>query len=167
MRTLSDAIALATLAHHGQLDKAGHPYILHPLRVMLRFHDDTRRMAAILHDVVEDTFVTLDYLRRCGFVEEVVEAVDALTRREGETYFDSIRRCRVNPVAEAVKFEDVCDNLERIENIPDESEREGLRRRYEKTCLILDGHDTWRGSRILFERWPPFAAPSLDTTQGE
>lgn len=67
MANLEKAILIATKAHEGQKDKAGKPYILHPLRVMLRMKTTKDMMAAILHDVVEDTDVTLDDLREHGF----------------------------------------------------------------------------------------------------
>src|SRR5512138_389327 len=95
-RSLSEAIALAATAHAGQLDKSGRAYILHPIRVMQRCepYGVAAQMAAVLHDTVEDTWVTLDILRAAGFPREVVEAVDALTRRKGqETYFEYIDRC--------------------------------------------------------------------------
>ena len=71
--TLERAIAIAAMAHEGQVDKAGMPYVLHPLRMMLSVDTPEARMAAVLHDVVEDTAVTLDQLRAEGFPETVIE----------------------------------------------------------------------------------------------
>ena len=68
---LEDAVAIAAQAHRGQKDKAGAPYLLHPLRMMLRMRSETAMMAAVLHDVVEDTDWTLEGLRERGFPEEV------------------------------------------------------------------------------------------------
>ena len=85
MSTLERAIEIAAAAHAGQVDKAGQPYILHPIRVMLRVTGSHARMAAILHDVVEDTPVTIDQLVGEGFPAEVVAAVIALTKLPGET----------------------------------------------------------------------------------
>ena len=110
--TLEDAIALAATAHAGQVDKAGQPYILHPLRILLRLADPDQRVVAALHDVVEDTPVTLDALRLQGFSAAVVEAVDALTHRADESYTDYVRRAAANPLARAVKRADVLDNLD-------------------------------------------------------
>jgi (p)ppGpp synthase/HD superfamily hydrolase len=83
MNPLESAIALAVEAHRGQLDKSGRPYILHPLRVMFRCTTDLERTVAVLHDVVEDTGRTFDDLRRLGFSEEVIAALDGVTKREG------------------------------------------------------------------------------------
>src|SRR4030095_5364261 len=96
MATLGKAIAIAAQAHQDQYDKAGAPYILHPLRMMLRMSSETEMMAAILHDVVEDTDWTLDKLRQAGFSEEVVQAVECITHRDRETYDEFIGRVRTN-----------------------------------------------------------------------
>jgi (p)ppGpp synthase/HD superfamily hydrolase len=110
--TLEDAIAFACQAHHGQVDKAGKPYILHSLRVMLRQETEAAQMVAVLHDVLEDTSVTLDGLRAAGFTPEICEAVDALTRRPGEPYDVMISRVAANPLARAVKIADLEDNMD-------------------------------------------------------
>jgi (p)ppGpp synthase/HD superfamily hydrolase len=112
MNLLERAILLAAQAHQGQVDKNGTPYILHPLRVMFRLTEETDRVIAVLHDVVEDTDWTLDRLRAEGFPEEVVEAVDCLTRREGESYDDFVARAAANPIARRVKQADLEDNMD-------------------------------------------------------
>lgn len=112
MATLEDAIALAVQAHRGQADHYGQPYVLHPLRVMLRVDSDYERMAGVLHDVVEDTPHTLEDLRSMGYPEEVVEAVDCLTRRPTETYGALIERAAANPIARRVKLADLEDNMD-------------------------------------------------------
>lgn len=109
---LEAAIALAVGAHRGQKDRAGAPYILHPLRVMFRVETDAEKIAAVLHDVVEDTGWTLDALRAEGYPEEVVEAVDHLTRRDGESYGEFVRRAAAHPVARRVKIADLEDNMD-------------------------------------------------------
>ena len=109
--TIEDAISIAARAHKGQKDKAGAPYLLHPLRMMLRMDSETAMMAAVLHDVVEDTDWTLGRLREAGFAEEVVEAVDCLTHREGESYEEFVGRVRANPIARQVKVADLEDNM--------------------------------------------------------
>jgi (p)ppGpp synthase/HD superfamily hydrolase len=83
MATLERAIAIAAAAHTGQTDKGGQPYILHPLRVMMRCTTADEQIAAVLHDVVEDSDVTLADLEQEGFPRSVVEAVEALTKRPG------------------------------------------------------------------------------------
>ncbi|MFP2962710.1 GTP pyrophosphokinase [Myxococcus sp. 1LA] len=112
MPALEDAIALAVAAHHGQRDKAGQTYILHPLRVMMRLDTDEERTVAILHDVVEDTPYTLERLRELGYPEAVLAALDALTRREDETYEAFIERLRPLPLARRVKLADLEDNMD-------------------------------------------------------
>jgi (p)ppGpp synthase/HD superfamily hydrolase len=93
-------------------DKAGAPYILHPLRMMLRMSSETEMIAAILHDVVEDTDWTLDKLRQAGFSEEVVQVVECLTHRDQETYDEFIARVRTNAIASTVKLADLEDNMD-------------------------------------------------------
>ncbi|MCY1075055.1 GTP pyrophosphokinase [Archangium lansingense] len=112
MPTLEDAIALAVEAHRGQRDKAGQTYILHPLRVMMRLETETERMVAILHDVVEDSPWTLERLRELGYPEEVLGALDCLTKREGETYEAFIERVLPHPLARRVKRADLEDNMD-------------------------------------------------------
>jgi (p)ppGpp synthase/HD superfamily hydrolase len=112
MAGLEDAILLAAKAHFGQKDRAGVPYILHPLRLMFRQTSDAARIAAVLHDVVEDTPVTLQQLREAGFPEEVVAAVELLTHDPLATYDQYIARLKDNPIARAVKLADLEDNMQ-------------------------------------------------------
>ena len=112
MATLGKAIAIAAQAHQEQYDKAGAPYILHPLRMMLRMSSEAEMMAAVLHDVVEDTGWTLDQLRQAGFAEEVVQAVECLTHRDHETYDEFVARVRTNVIASKVKLADLEDNMD-------------------------------------------------------
>ena len=112
MATLAEAILLAVQAHHGQTQRNGQPYILHPLTLMLRFDaDEDAQIVAVLHDVVEDTAVTLDDLRAIGFAPLIVETVEHLTRRAGEPYEAFIERIRPHPLARKVKLADLRDNL--------------------------------------------------------
>lgn len=119
MSKLEDAIILAAEAHKGQRDKYGAPYILHPLRVMARVKTETEMTVAVLHDTVEDTEWTFDRLREAGFSEDVVEAVDCLTKRDGESYDSLIERARRNALARQVKIADLEDNMDvrRIPNV--------------------------------------------------
>lgn len=112
MSTLERAIAIAAEAHAGQRDKVGAPYILHPLRVMLRVQRPAERIAAVLHDVVEDTPWTLDRLAAEDFAPDVVAAVDALTRRADESYEAFVARAGADPIARVVKLADIADNLD-------------------------------------------------------
>ncbi len=109
---LEEAIALAVEAHRGQADKAGAPYILHPLRVMLGVAGPVEQVVAVLHDVVEDSGWTLERLRERGFPPEVCAALDALTRRPGESYEAFILRARADPIARTVKLADLEDNMD-------------------------------------------------------
>lgn len=108
---LTLAIGIAADAHDGQTDKASEPYILHPLRVMLAQRTIEARIAAVLHDVVEDCDVGLgDILALFG--EDVRAAVDALTKRKGEEYGAYLDRVAANPIARDVKIADLRDNMD-------------------------------------------------------
>ena len=109
---LNKAILIATKAHQGQIDKAGNPYILHPLRAMLSRQDDTERICAVLHDVIEDTEVTFEDLRNEGFSEEVLSALDCVTKRDKESYDEFIDRIIKNKTACYVKLADLRDNMD-------------------------------------------------------
>jgi (p)ppGpp synthase/HD superfamily hydrolase len=128
MATLERAIEIAAKAHAGQLDKAGQPYILHPLRAMLAMDSDAARIVAVLHDVVEDTPVTLEGLAAEGFAAEIVAAVEALTRRRGESRMAAAARAAANPLARRVKLADNADNLD-LSRIPNPTERDFARMR--------------------------------------
>jgi (p)ppGpp synthase/HD superfamily hydrolase len=137
MSTLERAIALAAKAHEGQVDKAGAPYVLHPLRMMMRLTTADERIAAVLHDVVEDTDWTLDRLRAEGFSETIVAAVEALTRRPDEDYETFVRRAAANPIGRRVKLADLQDNsdLARIAH-PTEKDYERLER-YRRAIAMI------------------------------
>jgi (p)ppGpp synthase/HD superfamily hydrolase len=122
---LDEAIQIAVEAHKGQVDKAGEPYILHPLRVMLMCAPECR-IAAVLHDTVEDTGLELRLIGH-RFGAEIAEAVDALTRREGENYTDFIKRCGQNEMARQVKMADLSDNM-RLERLGREPTAEDAKR---------------------------------------
>ncbi len=111
MSMLEKAIALATNAHAGQKDKAGYPYILHPLRVMLNMDAESEMIVAVLHDIVEDTQITSEELRRQGFSEEVLDAVRVLSKQDKEDYFAYIGKITQNPIARKVKLADLEDNM--------------------------------------------------------
>ena len=131
------AIVLATTAHAGQLDKGGQPYILHPLRVMLAMCEEDERIVAVLHDTIEDTELMLADLVE-QFSRKVVDAVDALTRRESETYFEYIQRLVENETACKVKLADLADNMSQDRSsYLSEDERTGLNKRYTKALQIV------------------------------
>lgn len=111
MSTLEKAIQIAVQAHTGQTDKAGAPYILHPLRLMFQMRSETEQITAVLHDVVEDSDWSLDALRAEGFSEEIISAIDSLTRRQGQSYTAFIARIKENSLARRVKLADIEDNM--------------------------------------------------------
>ncbi len=112
MSTLERAIAIAAEAHAGVVDKAGAPYILHPLRVMLSVETTDARIVAVLHDVVEDTHWTFEALRAEGFSETVLAGVDAVTERDGEDYEAFVLRAASNPIGRRAKLADITDNMD-------------------------------------------------------
>jgi (p)ppGpp synthase/HD superfamily hydrolase len=115
---LHTAIGIAKTAHSGQKDKAGNPYIEHPLRVMENLETTEEKIVGVLHDIVEDTQITLDNLRAMGFPEFILNAIDAVTKRPQEEYEDYLNRVKSNPLALKVKIADMRDNmdLKRIKN---------------------------------------------------
>jgi (p)ppGpp synthase/HD superfamily hydrolase len=140
--SVEDAIALAVRAHRGQRYAAtDQPFILHPLRVMLRFEDPLLQTVAVLHDVVEDTDVSLGSLSGAGFRAEVITAVDSLTRREGEPYPLYIERVARDQIASRVKCADLVENLANNQRDPAAPGNADRIRRYQAALLRL-GTDT-------------------------
>lgn len=139
---LNKAIEIATRAHDGQVDKGGVPYIFHPLRVMLSGKNELERICAVLHDVVEDSDITFDVLRKEGFSEEVIAVLDCLTKRDGESYDDFISRILLNKTACHVKLADIRDNmnLARIEN-PTVKDEERIKKYGEATKRLQNNID--------------------------
>lgn len=108
---LEKAILIATKAHYGQLDKDGQPYILHPLRIMQSCNTDLEKICAVLHDIIEDTNISLNELREEGFSEDVLVILDLLTKKENEEYSTFIDRISKNETACRVKIADLQDNI--------------------------------------------------------
>ena len=109
--------------HAGQVDKGGAPYILHPLRVMLRVAPGAQQIVAVLHDVVEDSEVTFEDLEREGFSTEVISGLRAVTKVEGESYEDFVARAALDPVGKAVKLADLMENSD-LSRIPEPSQKD-------------------------------------------
>jgi (p)ppGpp synthase/HD superfamily hydrolase len=109
---LERAIDVAVKSHQGQTDKAGQPYILHPLRVMMRMQTHEERIAAVLHDVIEDTDVTIDDLGKAGVPQDVLVVVDHLTHRPDESYEAYVERIATHPIARRIKIADLEDNMD-------------------------------------------------------
>lgn len=133
---LEKALKIAYTAHKDQVDKGGNPYYLHPIYIALNMQTEAQKVVALLHDVVEDTGITLNDLWRQGFPECVIEAVDAITRK-GESYEAYIQKVKKNELARAVKIVDLKHNLDtsRLKKITEKD----LRRveKYKKALAIL------------------------------
>jgi (p)ppGpp synthase/HD superfamily hydrolase len=109
---IDNALRIALEAHTDQTDQYGAPYILHPLRVMMRVTNETEKIVAILHDVIEDSSWTGEMLLKEGFEPLVVSSVEALSKKPGEDYMDYIRRTTLNPITIQVKLADLSDNMD-------------------------------------------------------
>jgi (p)ppGpp synthase/HD superfamily hydrolase len=123
----------------GQTDKSGQPYILHPLRVMARGETVEQKVAGVLHDVVEDTPVTLDDLKILGIPHHIVDVIDCVSRRSKEVrgkvvkeqyQKEFIERICKNPIAIAVKLNDIADNTDPNRAIGFGKDRDGMMERY-------------------------------------
>ena len=132
---ITKALALAERAHNGQLYNT-QPYIEHPKRVALRLYRETEKIVALLHDVVEDTPVTLDEIR-LAFGDVVADAVKALTRTPEESYFGYIMRVRENELARRVKIADLQENIEQSYSPLAPKNSKTLRGRYLKALPVL------------------------------
>ena len=137
---LERAIACAFDAHAGQKypSPEPEPYILHPLRVMCAVEGAHARMAAVLHDVVEDTKVTFVDLENAGYPSPVIHAVDCLTHREGETYAAYIERVATDPMATIVKVADLRDNLRNNKSLSPKLDVVERIQRYEQALALLE-----------------------------
>lgn len=143
--TLEDALIYAAKNHKGQKDKAGKPYILHPIRIMVRLGldaTDTERIVALFHDLVEDTDVTIDILKNFPLSEEQIDAIDRLTHKEGQLWDDYIDGIMENPISKRVKIADLEDNMDykRLKNKRNLQDKDFKRiGKYVKTWLKMTG----------------------------
>ena len=144
MNTLERAIQIATEAHKGQLDKAGRDYIGHPLRVMEMGKTEDEKIVGVLHDVIEDTDWTFEKLEAEGFSREVIEALKCVTKlSENENYDEFIERVKKNPLAVAVKINDLTDNMD-IRRLPYLSDKDVKRlKKYLKAYKKLTGEPVY------------------------
>ena len=128
------ALEIAVKAHKGQVDKSGVSYILHPIAVASKFDTLELKTIAILHDTIEDTDVTAEYLIEKGIPEDIVKVVQLLTKPENEDYESYLRRVKENPLAKQVKLADLAHNTspERIEGL-----NEARKEKYELAKRIL------------------------------
>lgn len=137
---LDRAITIATKAHRGQKEKNGRPYIEHPMRVMEGCTSTDARIAAVLHDVIEDSpGYTIDTLKAEGFSPNVITAVILLTKSKQEDYWDYLIRIKTNPIAREVKLADLRDNLD-LGRIPRPTKRDLDRiEKYKNAMEFLKG----------------------------
>ncbi len=104
------AMKIAFDVHKDQTDKTGLPYIYHPIHLAEQMTDEATVCVALLHDTVEDGDITFDFLRECGFTEEIVSAIELLTHDEGVPYMDYVQKIGTNPIAKTVKLADLNHN---------------------------------------------------------
>lgn len=169
------AMRVAYDAHHGQLDKGGAPYINHPLHVAESMTTEAETIAALLHDVVEDTDITFDDLLEMGFPVESVDAVRVLTKTDDADYEAYVRNIRENPIARRVKIADIRHNMDlsRI-GMTEETMTDSVRTRrekYQKSYDYLTGTVVRHGmmadldavARVEAECFPPAEAAKKDS----
>lgn len=144
MSTLERAIQIATEAHKGQFDKAGREYIGHPIRVMEMGKTEDEKIVGVLHDVIEDTDWTFERLEAEGFSPKVIAALRCVTKTsENENYDDFIGRVKKNPLATAVKINDLTDNMD-IRRLPYLSDKDVKRlKKYLKAYKRLTGEPVY------------------------
>ena len=131
------AIAIANQAHAGQLDKAGKPYISHPLTVMAQMDTLETKIVAVLHDAIEDSDLAIADLVRQGFPKFITDAIAAITKLKGEQYADYILRVKSNAIARQVKIADVTHNMD-ISRIVNPTEKDFQRlEKYQKVLQEL------------------------------
>ncbi|WP_298771108.1 hypothetical protein [uncultured Shewanella sp.] len=111
MNVIELAIDIALKSHRGQVDKAGKPYILHPLRLMEKMETDEEKVVAVLHDVLEDSTLTASELMKLGVPDHAVQAIACLTKQLGEKYDDYLNKVLSNTLAVKVKRADLEDNM--------------------------------------------------------
>jgi len=134
------AYSIAKTAHAGQKDKGGQDYFSHPLYVSSLVNTENEKIVALLHDVVEDTNITLDYLRDQGFSDDIIKAVDAITKRNSESYKDYLNRLCKNKLAVKVKIADMTHNSD-IKRIPNPQQEDFDRvQKYKEKIEYLKMH---------------------------
>ena len=105
------AITLACKAHQGQSSTNGEPYILHPLRLLVKAKSNEERIIAVLHDVIEKSNISLADLKNKGFDQNIISSIDSLSRRRSESYFEYIERLMQNKISVKIKLLDLADNI--------------------------------------------------------
>ena len=135
------ALALCFDAHKAQKDKSGMPYVFHPFHLAEQMKDEKTTVAALLHDVVEDTDISFDDLLAMGFETEIIDALRLLTHDENIDYFDYVKNIKLNPIAKVVKLADLSHNsdLTRFEEFEIDERILERNKKYKKAIEILEG----------------------------
>ena len=133
------ALEICYAAHHGQRDKSGCPYVFHPFHLAEQMKDEDSTAVALLHDVVEDTDVTLEQLKSMGFNDRIIDALTLLTHDKNVPYMDYIEAIKQNPIARAVKLADLKHNSDLSRFAPDQPDEYAIARnkKYAKAIRIL------------------------------
>lgn len=132
-----EALYFAYMAHKNQKDKAGKPYILHPMYVALQVDTKEEKIVALLHDVVEDTSISIEEIENI-FGKDIANAVDVLTHKNKENYFKYISKIKNNPIAVKVKLADLKNNMD-LSRLKNPTEKDFLRlEKYKKAKFILE-----------------------------
>ncbi len=141
MNLVEKAIALAVEAHAGMMDKQGKPYILHPLHLMMQMDTAEEMITAVLHDIIEDTPITLADLRQEGFPEKVLEALTLLTHDTASTsYEDYVAAIKLNSLACKVKLADLAHNMD-VRRLPQMGMKDfGRLEKYRRAWDVLKDH---------------------------
>ena len=133
------ALNIAHTAHNGQFDKSGVPYIYHPAFLASQMDTEEEVITALLHDVVEDTPVTLEELEQAGFSQTVLDALELLTHNDESEYTDYVRRIKGNPLAAKIKLADLWHNNNPTRNANLSPEKvEWYSKKYAEAIALLD-----------------------------
>lgn len=138
MSRLEHAISIAASAHASSLADDNEPYILDSPRIMLSLATNEERIVGVLHDVVEKTGWLLDNLRTEGFNKTILDAIDSVTRRDGEEYFDCVERTKANKLGTRMKIADLNDNIHKVKSHEMSGNTEEKLKKYERALSILN-----------------------------
>ena len=147
------AMLLAYEVHHGQVDKGGYPYIFHPLTVAQSMDTEDEIVVALLHDAIEDGWITERYLTAAGFSKISVDAVCAMTKRDGEPYEDYINRVKTNEIARKVKIADLKHNRDtsRLNDVMDQAKNRA--EKYKRALEVLEADNTEMPMPTVMEKF--------------
>ena len=138
---LHKAITIACEAHHGQSSINGEPYILHPLRLLIKAKSNEERIIAILHDVIEKTNISLLDLKNKGFDQNIISSIDSLSRRRSESYIEYIKRLMQNKISVKIKLLDLADNIKIYSENNDSGIYDAIIIQYRKLIIFkMEGH---------------------------